>query len=366
MSKLRKQRNHIYPVSRKKGTGFRLKYKSYPNKTYDTHEEAEKALLELQLRELNGDMTIEKEKKWSFNRLLDRWREKRNLSVSEGWIGSQEQMLRDYIVPFLNNRKLEDIKASDIDEILMNAQKLGRSYQTLLHIYNVLNSVFNFAFETLELIPRSPVKKTLKPKKPLGHDAEKKENYLEYEDVLKLVNYINGKSYEMAILLGLYLGLRAGEIVALEWSDIDFQNERVSVTKSYDRKMGRINNHTKTKTDLKLPIPPELMLKLRQQYKTRESEFVATSRRKKGHLSYDGFFKAIKRYCRELGVREISPHGLRHSCTGLYLRHKASTEDIKHLLNHRNIKTTLGYIHNEEQSSRNLRLIVSNLTLQTA
>jgi len=69
----------------------------------------------------------------------------------------------------------------------------------------------------------------------------------QYETSLQLASDIGGL-VELAVWIAGETGMRAGEIGALTWSDIDFENRKISVSKQADRKHGNvIKQHTKSK-----------------------------------------------------------------------------------------------------------------------
>jgi site-specific recombinase XerD len=64
-------------------------------------------------------------------------------------------------------------------------------------------------------------------------------------------------------------------------------------------------------------------------------------------LSYDGYYGALKRYCREAEVPVIGTHGLRHSTSGVYVAHGASRDDLRKLFCHSSNAVTDLYVHDK-------------------
>ncbi len=84
---------------------------------------------------------------------------------------------------------------------------------------------------------------------------------------------------------------------------------------------------------------------LRQNRRPRETDFVAPGK-EGGMLNYRVLLYGVKRLCREAGIRQVTPHELRHSATELYMRFGGSNlEDIRRLLNHKTDACTVRYIH---------------------
>ena len=63
-----------------------------------------------------------------------------------------------------------------------------------------------------------------------------------------------------------------------------------------------------------------------------------------GMLEYQKLYQGLRTLCEQAGVRRVSPHELRHSCTEIWMRSGASLEDVRRLLNHKSPETTLRYV----------------------
>jgi site-specific recombinase XerD len=62
-------------------------------------------------------------------------------------------------------------------------------------------------------------------------------------------------------------------------------------------------------------------------------------------FNYVSFSRTLPKLCEEAGVKRVTPHELRHSCTELFIQAGASVEDIRRLLNQKNLSSTARYIH---------------------
>ena len=64
-------------------------------------------------------------------------------------------------------------------------------------------------------------------------------------------------------------------------------------------------------------------------------------------LSYHSYCDALKKYCREAGVPEVSSHALRHSAAEIYMEHGATRDDLRVLFNHSSSAVTDRYVHDK-------------------
>ena len=90
---------------------------------------------------------------------------------------------------------------------------------------------------------------------------------------------LNGKKDKLyGILLCLYSGLRIGELIALQWSDVDFAKGILTVSKScHDGKNGLIIDEPKTSSSCRvIPLPKQLLPILKSIKKRSDSPFVVS------------------------------------------------------------------------------------------
>lgn len=168
----------------------------------------------------------------------------------------------------------------------------------------------------------------------------------------------------------LYLGLRVGELQALRWEDVDLDSGRVTIRRNFIRKTDRFRDYPKGRKQHSHNLPPELWEKLvieKNQKSQAKGELVVTS--PEGNIiPYKWYLKALKKYCRELGLVRISTHGLRHSTSELYMSHGATRDDLRSLFAHSSLKVTERYLHgkdsNLEKVTNVIRLFKKNGSTQ--
>jgi len=123
----------------------------------------------------------------------------------------------------------EDIKAIDhivITNMLNDMAKKKYGARTVKHRFNVCNLIMRYALYE-QYIPSNPCEIVKQPK-----GLEIKERELPDEsEIQKAINGLNSQFGLFAYML-LFTGLRRGELLALEWDDIDIINDIIHVNKS--------------------------------------------------------------------------------------------------------------------------------------
>lgn len=101
---------------------------------------------------------------------------------------------------------------------------------TVLHYHRMLSSIFTKAVQW-DIVQDNPVKRAEPPK-----GDEVTVSYLEEADVAKLLSALHDAppQYSAIVQLGLFTGMRRGEICGLRWSDIDFEKSTISVNRTME------------------------------------------------------------------------------------------------------------------------------------
>jgi site-specific recombinase XerD len=76
-------------------------------------------------------------------------------------------------------------------------------------------------------------------------------------------------------------------------------------------------------------------------------------------LDYSKFYRGLKNLCLLAGVKAVTPHELRHSCTEIWFHHGATLEDVRRLLGHKSSETTKCYVHKTDDRLIKLASVIS-------
>lgn len=172
-------------------------------------------------------------------------------------------------------------------------------------------------------------------RKPILIRGIKKERirFLTDKEEKALLNSIKDPLLKDIVLFALNTGLRKGEILNLEWSDIDFNINCIILSPS------------KTKNKRKHVVPLNSIalevLKRRMLYKTENCPFVFHRKGNKIKCIKEGFKHALKR----AGIEDFRFHDLRHTFASRLVQNGVDLYVVKELLNHSDVVTTQKYAH---------------------
>lgn len=260
--------------------------------------------------------------------------------VQSGWRDTQDQYFRDYINPVLGTYRLRAVSPQMVKRVFIEMAKAGKAPQTQRLVYSTLKKMFGDAVENYRYLTFNPVLKKLKPNAPL---AEAK--HLNLNQIKLLLSHVENRKYGLAVWIQIYLGLRVGELIALRWEDIDLEEGRIHIRRTFVKKTEFFRDYPKGGKQHSHSIPGELLEKLAAAKQTAVGEYVVTSNRG-GNLPYRWYLFALKKYCAEIKVPVIGSHGLRHSTSELYLHHGATRDDLRRLFAHSTSAVTDRYVHN--------------------
>lgn len=148
------------------------------------------------------------------------------------------------------------------------------------------------------------------------------------------------------ILLCLYSGLRIGELIALQWSDIDFTKGILTVSKScHDGKAGLIIDEPKTATSRRvIPLPKQLLPILKGIKKKSHSPFVVSANGKP--VSVRSYQRSFELLLKRLKITHKGFHSLRHTFATRALECGMDVKTLSEILGHKNPTVTLNrYTH---------------------
>ena len=248
---------------------------------------------------------------------------------------------------------VNNLTAQYIKERFLNS---GKSASTLNELRIRFFALLNWGYENDYIADVSFLRK-FKPFNDISHRKKIQDKYLESEEVEKLLDAMDDcwtwKYFTEFLILS---GLRFGEAAALTYSDIDYDNKLIHVTKTYDS-VNKVTTSAKTDCSCRdVYMQPELETllhraaiftkeeQLRKGYRNPDKLFfLTTTLEHVNHPAYNKYLKSVS--LKSIG-REITPHTLRHTHASLLLEKGVSIDTISRRLGHKNSKVTREiYLH---------------------
>ena len=230
------------------------------------------------------------------------------------------------------DRFVKEITAREITKYLQEFAHNGYAQKTIQKARLVLNLIFKFGLE-LGMLDNNP---TTSAKMPKGLEKNKVEAATtEEETIIK-----ETKDCWLFPFFALYTGMRKGEILALQWKDINFENNTIKVYKS----VGHLGNEpflktTKTKAGTRL-VPLLKPLKERLLELERNQDDFIFCDEEKNLLTNRKYITLYNKFKEQTGVK-CTAHQLRHSFATNAHDWGLDMKDIQTILGHKQISTTM-------------------------
>jgi integrase len=248
-------------------------------------------------------------------------------------IAAKETILNVHLVPILGSKKLDAITTEEVQRLKHQLQ--DRTPKTVNNVLSVLNVMLKKAVEwgAIERMPCT-IRLLPIPKPSAGfYDFDP------FERLIEAARSSDPNGY-LVVLLGGEAGLRCGEMMALEWQDVDFQKRQICVQRSEWKghvtvpKGGRLRY---------VPMTVRLAAALRENRHLRSPRVLC--QRDGSTLSADAVKHQVERAARRAQLKENGVHRLRHTfCSHLAMR-GAPARAIQELAGHKDLSTTQRYMH---------------------
>lgn len=228
----------------------------------------------------------------------------------------------------------------------------GLAAKSVHDILVVMRSVAKYAER--EYGYRNPMRNISMPK-----SESRETEVFDKDERGRLQNYLrsNLTQSNLGILLTMYSGLRIGELCALTWNDIDFENGVVRVSKALQRvpdksgkgKTALIVTSPKSKASMRdIPLPAFVLDILKQ---NEHSGYILSGTNKPVEpRTMQNRFKAVLKDC---GVRNANFHLIRHTYATVCIESGFDAKTVSELLGHSNVNITLNrYVHSSMEMKK--------------
>lgn len=263
-----------------------------------------------------------------------------------------------HIIPYIGQYKLSELSTDIIQKQLINSLvDKGYSFSTVHKAYVLVNSSLKAALQK-EMISKNPCSAVKEPSKKIFKTKEVR--FFDDEEIEKFVEEArkNKYKYGLAISTIIYTGMRGGELCALKWEDIDFDNKIITINKNiatyykYEGKTKKrvveVQNSLKTNEQRIITLTKSAEMLFREQFSrsklTKNSDFVVETEKP---MSEDIISQSYSIIAENAGIRNpLGVHTLRHTFCSLLIRKNIDIKTISEIVGHKSVNFTYNtYVH---------------------
>ena len=273
-------------------------------------------------------------------------------SVKESTFQTYESVMRNHLTPRFGKLTLDEIDQKNVRCFIAGLEDAGFAESTIRGAFRLLNTLFKAAQEE-GIVSRNPCYRI-----KIQRREAKEQKILTAAQQEKLRSEASPDNFP--VLLSLYTGMRLGEICALKWKDIGWEERTITIRRTAQRlkhsgatKTRIVIGAPKTSRSCRpIPIPAfilEMLLALRKD--ARSDDFIFG---KPGSAADPrSVQRRFQRLANKLGFEDIHFHTLRHTFASRLIEMRVDIKTVSDLLGHSSTKTTLEvYAHSLLENRR--------------
>ncbi|UGT41150.1 site-specific integrase [Nocardia yamanashiensis] len=205
----------------------------------------------------------------------------------------------------------------------------------MIQSYQVLSQVLRYAIKAKRLAA-NPAEEIDLPALVSGE-----RRYLTHLEVMRLA--MAAGRFRPLVLTLAYTGIRFGEAITLRVSSVNPETQRITVARSATPVTGQgyVETDTKNHTTRAVPIPATLAKELMVLLEDHEPDALVFPSHKGGFLTSTEFRWVFDRAARDVGLKGVVPHGLRHTAASLAISAGANIKVVQRMLGHKTAMLTL-------------------------
>ena len=341
-----------------------------PKKTtrsgFKTKKEADLALSRLMLDVDKNGLSKTDNDNITFKEVYELWVDQYRHTVKENTLRMTKYYFNDYILPSLGKYRINNITVAQV-------QKAVNKWAGQVGMYKLMNSyvsmVYRFANNS-GISNIDPAKKVIMPKKKKKVKAqyEQEDGFYTREELrtfMDCASKVKDLKKVVFFRLAAFTGARKSEILALNWTDIDFTRKQLHINKTLAVGLKKvIVNTPKTEASIRsISLDDETLALLKRWRKDQLEKYlklgINTNKPNQPifttyhntHIRPSAVFYWLRDVLQKNDLKKITVHGFRHTHASLLFEAGASLQEVKERLGHANIKTTMDiYTHVTEKT----------------
>jgi len=280
---------------------------------------------------------------------LNEWLSLRSTAIKASTSDLYECTIRNHIIPYIKGLKLSEITPQKIQWLYLKNEQDGVGKRTIRVIHSILNSSLAKAVK-LGAIHTNPVQVVPPP----IYENPEMSIYSEFE-ITQLLIAVRDTPLDALVHLAITTGMRQSELLALKWSDINWERNYISVGRQLLRKYKNRDFYASLKTrsgKRTISIGISTIQKLRGHQRNQSALKTRTEEHWQDNdlvfpsnagtpMHQRNLLRLFKKILNESGLREIRFHDLRHTSASMMLNNGISPIIVAKRLGHSKVSITL-------------------------
>lgn len=296
--------------------------------------------------------------KVSMEELFMEWLNIKENSIKLSSEVTYRYFIEKHFIPYFRNVKATHLTSGLVQDFISKNSRL--SPKTVCDMVSLLIQIIKYG-QSKKYINYFDFESIIYPKPQNGEFP-----VLTNHEFIRLVNYIqaNFEIQKIGILLSLFMGIRLGEICALQWEDVNFSDETIHIGKTMQR-LKNLDKNAKNKTKIVIDTPksqksirdipiPSFLLELLKKHKSCSKSYILTNTT--NYIEPRSYQKKFKIYLENAGMPDINFHALRHTFATRSIEQGCDLKSLSEMLGHSSVKFTMErYVHpSNEHKKMNL------------
>ena len=282
----------------------------------------------------------------------------KTLTATENTRASFQGNLDKWVYPAIGDIKLPEITSAQISALLLDMQGKGKAHVTVVKVYTILNSLFKMAYLS-DMIARNPMDKVERPKPRKDEIKPQTAQAYTAQEVRDILTALEGEPLKWRAFIHLLIdtGVRRGEALAVQWEDIDFQENTILICRNlcYTPDKG-IYLDTPKNGRCRMVDVGEDTLQLLKQIREQQGaggKYIFTQDNSLEPMHPTSPTHYFRQFAKRNGIKDFHPHKLRHTFASVAITAGADVVSVSETLGHSDTAVTLRmYTHANDESRR--------------
>ena len=265
-----------------------------------------------------------------------------------------ENSIYRHIIPALGHIQLSKLTTNDLQQFYMQMKKNGRLIRTQIYGEGLSDRMVRACHtRCLTALDRAVTDGLIRVNPAadckLPPQNVKEMQLLTREEMQRFLIQAKEEGYYELFLLELATGLRRGEVLALQWDDLDFETGALHIQRQVYRANGElVVSAPKTKAALRTIVLPSALVGVLEEYRQQVSSrwMFPSPAKEDSPLDPATVRKRLQTILKHAGCRKVRFHDLRHLFVTTALENGMDVKTLSTIIGHVSAKTTLNvYTH---------------------